>query len=78
MKLAEALAKSQCVKKHIDGAYAGWYSICKMNISPGWCKKFTADDPEDRSPFSSTIEYGPYDGLEKMALYYGEEGWETD
>ena len=79
MKLAEALALSQCVKKHVDDKYfPGTYHVSKANISPGWYKRFVADDPKERSPVSNSVYYDFYNGLENIALYIGEDDWERD
>jgi len=78
MKLQEVLATHQCAKKHVERSISGTYSVSKANLSPGYYKDFKADDPTERSPFSTSTYWDFKDGLEKIASFAGEDGWEID
>lgn len=82
MKLHEALEQSHGATKHVDGPVAGTYTVSKANLSAGYYEDFQPDDPERRSPFSTSYYWGKNfpgdeDPLTKIASFAGEDDWKT-
>jgi hypothetical protein len=77
--LWEAL-QSGSATKHVDEPVAGTHIVSKANLSAGFYKDFTPDDPEQRSPFSTSMYYGygypGADPLSSIASFAGSDGWQ--
>lgn len=79
MNLRDAI-QSGSATKHVDEPVAGTHTVDKANLSAGFYKDFTPDDPAQRIDFCTSMYYGfDYPGADPLgtiASFAGSDEWE--